>query len=110
MRQKIILSWNGNVGEWRNNEGGPPQPEAIPPSHVAPVRRYPVQLNFLDRGNSTEFLFALLIPAFVPFLSPNVIARFIPFIRWFDLGSRFYRLIAMSLHHWLSRNTNVFES
>lgn len=40
MRQTILnprcYLQNWNVREWRNNEGGPPRPEAIPPSHVAP--------------------------------------------------------------------------
>lgn len=33
----------------------PPPPEVIPMSYVVPVRRYSVQLNFLDRRNFIEY-------------------------------------------------------
>lgn len=49
--RSALFSQNWNVREWRNNEDGPPRPDGVP-SHVVPVRRYPVQLNFLGRGNS----------------------------------------------------------
>lgn len=79
-----------NVRELKSNEGGPPRAETIPPSHVLPLRRYPLQLNFLSRGNSTEFLFALLIlrpPRF--YLEMLSLALF----RCYDLGSHFYRIV-----------------